>query len=291
MLCRTLLLDDEPNVVAALRRELLRKPDIGHDGIEIASFTSPREALEYIAGPQGAIDLAIVDYRMPGMDGVRFLTELKNLQPDAVRILLTGDADCAAAIKAINAASVDCLVLKPWHEYDLKGRIALALHQHALQGGGGDRRGPAPRPPPPPRPAAWRLMLVDDEPAVLNALEREIGGGALSTFVITSHTSAADALKVAAVACPDLVIADQVMPGIDGVTFFHRLRALCPNAVRIMLSGRADLGMLADAINIAGVYHFLGKPWAPAELRVMLAQALVYRDILIQRNIAAGASE
>lgn len=290
MLCRTLLLDDEPNVLAALRRELLRQPNIGHDGLEIAAFTSPREALACVTGPEGVIDLAIVDYRMPGMDGVRFLTELRRLQPDAVRILLTGDADCAAAIKAINTASIDCLVFKPWHEYDLKGRIALALHQHALQGANREHQARAPfrRPS---RQKAYRLMLVDDEPAVLSALEREIGGGAGPAFVITSHTSATEALQVATVACPDLVIADQAMPGMDGVTFLHSLRALCPDAVRIMLSGRADLGVLADAINIAGVYHFLGKPWAPAELRATLAQALIFHDILIQNNAALATSQ
>lgn len=289
MLCRTLLLDDEPFVLAALRRELLRRPDIGHDGLEIESFTSPHEALAHVAGPDGYIDLAIADYLMPGMDGIAFLTEVKRLQPDAVRILLTGDVDCDAAIKAINEASVDCLVFKPWHEYDLKGRIALALHQHALQRDGRERRGQTPAVP---RPASYRLMLIDDEPAVLRALEREIDASADTgpAFSITSHTSAAAALRAATTDCPDLVIADQAMPEMDGVTFFHHLRTLCPNAVRIMISGQSDLEILAEAINIAGVYHFLGKPWAATELRATLAQALIYRDILIESNTTAGAT-
>lgn len=294
MLLRALLLDDNPNVLAALRRELLRKPDIGYDGLEIQGFTSPREALTFIAGPDGAIDFAIVDFRMPGMDGIRFLTELKRLQPDAVRILLTGDADTDTAIKAINEASIDCLVFKPWHEYDLKGRVALALHQRVLQRENRERYGRTPHVSRP-WPGSYRLMLVDDEPAVLNALGREIAASvaadALPAFSITTHTSAAEALQIAAAAYPDLVIADQAMPGMDGVTFFHRLRAICPDAVRIMLSGRADVGALADAINVAGVYHFLGKPWGPAELRATIAQALVYRDILIQSNTVEGATE
>src|SRR5665647_1210890 len=93
MLCRTLLLDDEAHVLAALRRELLRKPDIGHDGLEIEAFTSPHQALARAATPDGYFDLAIVDYHMPEMDGVRFLAELRKLRPNTVRIMLSGRAD------------------------------------------------------------------------------------------------------------------------------------------------------------------------------------------------------
>jgi len=289
MLCRTLLLDDEPLVLAALRRELLRKPDIGHDGLEIETFTSPREALRRAAEPDGYFDLAIVDYRMPEMDGIHFLASLKALQPEAVRILLTGDADGETAIAAINTASVDCLVFKPWGEYDLKGHIALALHQRQLVSAKA-------APPPVPHAGPYRLMLVDDDESVLNALRREIDAGGAATagmrplFAISRHTSAIEALDDAADICPDLVIADYAMPGLDGITFLQRLRTLCPNAVRIMLSGSPDLAMLPNAVNVAGVYHFLRKPWSATELRSTLVQALRYRDILIGNNTAAGRS-
>lgn len=288
MLCHALLLDDEPFVLTALRRELLRKPDIGHDGLEILSFASPREALAAIAAPEGVIDFAVVDYRMPELDGIRFLTELKRAQPDAIRILLTGNADTETAIKAINEASIDFLIFKPWHEYDLKGRIALALHQHALQRANRERREQTQ---PPPRPDAYRLMLIDDEREVLNALRREIDVAASANggtrFSVSCHASAEEALQSAKNACPDLVIADQAMPGMDGTTFFHYLRTLCPNAVRIMISGQANLKILADAINIAGVYHFIRKPWTSGELQATLAQALIYRDILVTSNALA----
>lgn len=289
MLCRTLLLDDEPHVLAALRRELLRKPDIGHDGLEIETFTSPGQALARAATADGYFDLAIVDFHMPEMDGVRFLAELRKLQPHTVRVLLTGDTNCEAALAAINTAGADCLVFKPWNEYGLKGRIALALHQRALEH-------TVHAGVPVPRTGPYQLMLVDDEVSILNALTRELRAGGAATegmhplFAISRHESAVTALEAASTACPDLVIADYAMPGLDGIIFLQRLRMVCPNAVRIMLSGRADLGLLADAVNLAGVYHFLRKPWAATELRAVIAQALVYRDILINNNAAANAS-
>lgn len=281
MWCRILLVDDEPQVIAALRRELLRKPDIGHDGLEIEAFTSPLLALKRAREDDAAFDVVIADYRIPEMDGIAFLSALQTIQPGMARILLTGGADSEGAIKAINDAQIDFLILKPWSEYDLKGRIALALH----------RRNTATlyRPTAAERPLRrdpYRLLLVDDDPAILKALEREISLSGAATsgrsplFHISCHTDPAAALIAAAEECPDLVISDYAMPQIDGVTFFHRLRGMCPDAVRIMLSGRTDFGVLIDAINIAGVYHFLAKPWEPAELKSMLTQALVYRDIL-----------
>lgn len=282
MWCRVLLVDDDPNVVHALRRELLRKPDIGHDGLEIEGFTSPDEALARVREADSAFDIAIADYHMQEMDGIAFLRELHSAQPEAVRILITGSAEADDAIKAINEAQIDFLILKPWSEYDLKGHIALALHQRQLSRKSRALRSGASAAP---RQEPYRLMLVDDEEAVLKALEREISLGGVATsgqhplFRVSRHASPVDALLSAAEECPDLVISDYAMPEMNGITFFHRLREVCPDSVRIMLSGRADIHVLINAINVAGVYHFLAKPWKAEELRAAMAQALVYRDI------------
>lgn len=270
-------------MLAALRRELMRKPDIGYDGLEVEAFASPEAALARVADADGDFDIAVVDYMMPAIDGLAFLKELHRLQPATVRILLTGCADSAAAIGAINEAQVDFLVTKPWSEYDLKGRIALALHERQLQ------REPGPAPARQGEP--YRLMLVDDDLSLLNALEREIthGGagshGSRPLFAIEKFTEPALALEAAARACPDIVMSDYGMPGMDGVTFLHRLRSLCPQAVRVMLSAQEDVGVLIDAINVAGVYHFLGKPWEPAGLEAAIGQALRYRDLLTTDKI------
>lgn len=278
MWCRVLLVDDEAGILSALRRELMRKPEIGYDGLEVEAFVSSAEALARAAEESSEFDIAIVDYMMPGLDGISFLKTLHRLQPRTIRILLTGCADSEAAIGAINDAQVDFLVTKPWSEYDLKGRIALALRERELRR---ERTTP-----PPPRHEPYRLMLVDDDAALLNALEREITHGGIAShgsrplFAIEKFTQPAQALEAAARACPDIVMSDYAMPEMDGVSFLHRLRGLCPTAVRVMLSAQDDVGVLIDAINVAGVYHFLGKPWEPAALEATLRQALRYRDLL-----------
>jgi DNA-binding NtrC family response regulator len=280
MYCRLLIVDDDQNILNSLRRELLRPPHIGTEGIEIETFRRPADALARVAEADGSFDAAIVDYRMPGMDGIAFLDQLRELRPETIRILLTGSIDVDGAIAAINAARVDHLLNKPWHEYDLKGRIALALHQREL------RQNVAATLPMSPGKSPFQLLLVDDEESLLNALVRELSFRGRATqgpnplFQIRTAKSAAEALQSIATSVPDLVIADYMMPDGDGIELLHQIRERHPRCVRILLSGRADLSVLQDAINIAGIYHFLGKPWEAAALRAVIAEALTYRNLI-----------
>lgn len=277
MYCRLLILDDDPNVLNSLRRELLRAPQIGTEGIEVETFQSPTEALVRITQNDGDFDVAIVDYNMPGMDGASFLDLLRSRRPDTIRILLTGAIDLEGATTAINSARVDHLITKPWHEYDLKSRIALAMHEREI--GRTTLPVAADMPPQP-----FRLLLVDDELPLLNALVRELSmqgrltRGNRPLFEISTAVSADEALRELDHACPDLVLSDYSMPGMDGVELLHQVRERCPHCVRILMSGRNDLEVLKQAINVAGVYHFIGKPWEAAEMHALVTEALTYRQ-------------
>jgi response regulator RpfG family c-di-GMP phosphodiesterase len=224
---------------------------------------------------------------MPELDGVALFEQLRALQPEATRILLTAHADLDEVLRAINDAKVDYVVRKPWSEYDLKARIALAIHQRRLVaevrhrvslppdgGASAARRGP------------FSLVLVDDEPRVLKALERDLSMGGLATagqnplFRIRSFTSPQEALQAVAGQPSDIVIADYLMPEMDGIGFLQRVRQKQPRSVRILLSANATINVLLDAVNVAGIYHFLGKPWEGGELRGVIAGALRYHDLL-----------
>lgn len=284
-LCRVLIVDDEPSILQALRRELLRKPDIAHDGLEIEAFSSPLEALKRIGQPDGQFDIALVDYRMPELNGISLLAEFHHLWPSAARILITGEMDADVALRAINEAAVDFLVIKPWFEFDLKGCMAMALKEAALRRRLQGLTLPA-------RTEPYRLVLIDDDPGICTSLAREIVAcdhGMDATrpcFEISAFANALDALAALSI-CPDLVISDQMMPGMDGITFLRRVREQCPDTVRVMLSGHTDLELLVRAANVAGVFHFLKKPWSAAELAATVGHALIYRDLLA----AAAASE
>ncbi len=121
---RVLLVDDEPRVLAGYRRMLYRK-------FEVETASSGREALALIdAGDPYAV--VVSDYRMPEMDGVTFLAETRRRSPDTVRMLLTGQADQAATIAAINEGDVFRYLSKPCPVERLESAIEAAVEQFRL---------------------------------------------------------------------------------------------------------------------------------------------------------------
>lgn len=130
---RIMLVDDEENILKALRRLLVNTPCV-HNGIEykirIEAFSSADEALQYAL--HNKVDLVLSDYRMPRKDGVAFLKELKAIQPDAARLILSGYADLNAVIGAINEAQIYRFINKPWNDYELVSSLAQALAHRDL---------------------------------------------------------------------------------------------------------------------------------------------------------------
>ncbi len=126
-----LIVDDEPNVLNALRRMCLNRaamPAIPDP--HVTTFTSPTLALEYVR--DHPIDLVISDYRMPGMDGASFLTQVKKLQPDSARMILSACTDMEGIVRAINDADIFRFVAKPWSDADLRISIVQVLSHRQL---------------------------------------------------------------------------------------------------------------------------------------------------------------
>ncbi|HEY4081893.1 MAG TPA: response regulator [Burkholderiaceae bacterium] len=128
---RILLVDDEPQVLSALQR-LLRHGlrDAAGSAYQVETFTSACAALERAADASFA--LAISDYRMPDKDGIGFLRELRQLQPDCGRIILSGYADLNALVTAINEIGISRFISKPWTDFELLSAIQQALSLRAL---------------------------------------------------------------------------------------------------------------------------------------------------------------
>ena len=129
---RILLVDDEINVLTALKRSLMRIPidELDGDRPDIETFISAPQAIARVQ--RVPVDLVISDYRMPGMSGVEFLSEVVQAQPDVARIILSGNADLDAVVDAINKVQIFRFVAKPWHDFELKTAIVQALAARAL---------------------------------------------------------------------------------------------------------------------------------------------------------------
>lgn len=101
-----------------------------------------------------------------------------------------------------------------------------------------------------------KVLLVDDEESVLIGLNRLLHG----RYDVTLASSAADGLQVLATSTFDVVLSDMRMPQMTGTEFLKRVRAVQPDATRMVLSGHSDLEAAAGAINDGQVFRFLIKP-------------------------------
>ena len=124
------------------------------------------------------------------------------------------------------------------------------------------------------------VLLVDDEPAILASLRRLLRG---EPYAIRLASSGEEGLSVLQQEPVHLVVSDHRMPGMDGAAFLGRVRETSPDTVRILLTGYADLQSAMAAINEAGVYRFLTKPWNGEELKRVVREGLE-RYALVQEN-------
>ncbi|CAB1369457.1 EAL domain-containing protein [Denitratisoma oestradiolicum] len=125
---RTLLvLDDEENVRNSLRR-LLRG-----DGYNILTAASPMEAFDLLAKHEVWVILA--DQRMPEMSGTEFLRRVKDIYPNAIRIVLSGYTDLETVTESVNQGAVYKLLFKPWDNEVLRQTLHDAFWQYELSRG------------------------------------------------------------------------------------------------------------------------------------------------------------
>lgn len=122
-----------------------------------------------------------------------------------------------------------------------------------------------------------RVLIVDDQTPVLHALrrlvQRHFKPQQLGVEVCADPLQALQRLQQAHF---DVLISDYRMPRLDGVTLLARARELDPRMVRMMLSAAADFGTVLAAVNRAGVFRYITKPWSETQLITDLRAALVF---------------
>ncbi|MFL5318635.1 MAG: ATP-binding protein [Myxococcaceae bacterium] len=121
---RLLVVDDEENILRSIRRVLRRT------GWEIETALDGAKGLEVLNAFQPQV--VISDFRMPGMNGVEFLSAVKEKLPSTQRIMLTGQADQHAIEEAINRSEIFRFVSKPWNDAQLILTVKSAFEQFAL---------------------------------------------------------------------------------------------------------------------------------------------------------------
>ncbi|MDD5249818.1 MAG: response regulator [Rhodocyclaceae bacterium] len=120
-----LFVDDEAGILSSLRR--LFRPH----GYRILTAESGAEGLEVLGREE--VDLVVSDMRMPNMDGAKFLRQVRAGWPSVVRLLLTGYADMASTIDAINQGEIYRYISKPWDDDEIIHTIKESLERKRLE--------------------------------------------------------------------------------------------------------------------------------------------------------------
>jgi response regulator RpfG family c-di-GMP phosphodiesterase len=118
-----LLVDDEQAILDGLRRQLRKK-------FTVHTAAGGAEALALLESEP--VTVVVSDMRMPQMNGATFLSKVRTLYPDVVRILLTGQADTQAAITAVNEGQIYRFLTKPCPPEVLVEEIASAVELNRL---------------------------------------------------------------------------------------------------------------------------------------------------------------
>lgn len=113
------------------------------------------------------------------------------------------------------------------------------------------------------------VLVVDDEVRSQEALRRTLD----EDFEVLCASSAEEAQTLLEREFVQILLCDQRMPGTSGVEFMKRVRAQWPEIVRIVISGYTDSADIIEAINEAGIYLYLLKPWQPDQLVLVLRNA------------------
>ena len=123
------------------------------------------------------------------------------------------------------------------------------------------------------------ILCVDDERIILSSLKAQLHNNLASGFQIEVAESAEEALEITSdlikqnIEIP-IVIADQIMPGMKGDELLSQIKTLLPQTLTIMLTGQASADAVGKAVNKAGLFRYLSKPWDEDDLILTIQSAL-----------------
>ena len=123
------------------------------------------------------------------------------------------------------------------------------------------------------------IICVDDERTVLRSLKAELQEAVGNDYTIEIAEGGEEALELIEELLEDgdevlLIISDHIMPDMKGDELLKQAHIILPKTIKIMLTGQADIGAIANAINSANLYRYITKPWQSEDLKLTVREAL-----------------
>ena len=262
---RVLFVDDEPRVLTTMRI-------LFRNQYQAFFADSGEKALELLK--RQPVDVIVSDQRMPGMTGIELLRAARELNPNAMRILLTGYADLDAIIGSINEGEIFRFVNKPWSNEDLTSTVARAIaaaRATAAASSAGEAAGQPVGPSP-------GVLVIDDDPTVPSKIQG-ILGNSYRVFGSTTMDGAVNLLEHERIG---VVISDTRVQDNPVLGLISTLKKHHPELVSVILTERADAGAAIDLINQGQIYRFITKPVHDSVCKITVNSALRQHHRLAQ---------
>jgi DNA-binding NtrC family response regulator len=268
---RVLFVDDEPRVLTSMRMQFRGQ-------YEMYFAEGGHKALEFLK--TATVDVIVSDQRMPGITGIEVLRAARELNPHAMRILLTGYSDLNAIIDSVNEGEIFRFVSKPWDNDVLAGTVANAAAAAKLSQQAAAAPEPATPVPDPDRNAPGVLVL-DDDPRMAAKIQVILG----DQFKVYGATSMDEAVQCLEQAGIGVVISDTRVQNQPVVSLIGSLKQHHPQLVSVILTERADAGAAIELINQGQIYRLITKPIQDIACRITVNSAHKQHQKLAQNPI------
>ncbi|MES2682952.1 MAG: response regulator [Pseudomonadota bacterium] len=266
---RVLFVDDEPRVLTSMRM-------LFRGAYDMQFAEGAQQAIALLKAQP--VDVIVSDQRMPGMTGIELLREARNINPHAMRILLTGYSDLNAIIGSVNDGEIFRFVNKPWANDVLASTVAnavaaarasLAISQ-------------LPEPVAAPLTSTAPALLVLDDDAQTAPRVQAILGESFRVFSARSMEEAVDCLEREQVG---VVVSESRVQNQPVVSLISLLKQHQPQLVTVILTERADAGAAIELINQGQIYRLLTKPVQEVTCRIMVNSAHKHHQNLMRNPV------
>jgi len=277
MLHTILFVDDEKPILSSLA--------FSFEGLyNVLTAQSGTEALNIVKTHH--VSVIVSDQRMPFMTGVELLSQVKQIGPATMRILLTGYADLEAIMNSLNVGSVFRFVNKPWNTERLHATIELACQIYDRMN---HLAGVAP-----PQPLQQidsplkekKSLLFVDTPNNLEAL-RNLFETEYHVYTANSFEEAIQILQSTEISA---MTTEAELNGEECIPFIVALRELKPDLATILLTASKDASLAIRLINEGRIFRYLVKPFTRQILKDTIREAIAqfsntHSSEIIARNV------